>query len=103
MEAPIVVVNKQRMQFQVDMEGEIATLEYRWSDGVLVLMHTEVPDKLGGRGIGSALAAYAFDYAKKEGLSVKVYCPFVLAWLKKHPEYENIVVRGGDGRDEVKG
>jgi predicted GNAT family acetyltransferase len=88
--------NRDRKQFQVSMDGEIAYLEYRFSDGVFVLMHTEVPDKLGGRGIGSALASYAFGYARERGIRVKVYCPFVLAWLKKHPEAEDIVVRGGD-------
>ncbi|HXB93531.1 MAG TPA: GNAT family N-acetyltransferase [Puia sp.] len=92
MEALSIVNNTERKQFQVEIDGEIATLEYRFSEGVLVLMHTEVPEKLGGRGIGSALAAYAFDYAQKQGLRVKIYCPFVLAWLKKHPGAGAIVV-----------
>lgn len=93
MEAVSVVNNEERQQFQVRVDGEIAYLEYRWSDGVLVLMHTEVPEKLGGRGIGSALAGYAFGYARERGLRVKVYCPFVLAWLKKHPQFGEMVVR----------
>jgi uncharacterized protein len=92
MEAVTVVNNNERKQFQVEMDGEIASLEYRFSEGVLILMHTEVPEKLGGRGIGSALAAYAFDYAKKQGFRVKVYCPFVAAWLKKHPAAGDVVV-----------
>ena len=73
------------------MDGEIAYLEYRFSDELLVLMHTEVPDKLSGKGIATALAAYAFGYARERGLRVKVYCPFVLAWMKKHPEVGDIV------------
>ena len=74
------------------VEGETAFLEYRPHNGMLVLMHTEVPDKLSGKGIGSALAAYAFDYAKEKQLPVKVYCPFVLTWLKRHPERAGQVV-----------
>lgn len=93
-----VTNDPKRQQFQVNMEGEVAYLEYRWSDGVLVLMHTEVPDKLAGRGVGSALAAFAFGYAREKEVRVKVYCPFVAAWLKKHPDWQDIVVTDGGGR-----
>jgi hypothetical protein len=95
MEGLTIVNNTERKQFQVEINGEIAYLEYRFSEGVLVLMHTEVPEKLGGHGVGSALAGYAFDYARKEGYRVKIYCPFVLAWLKKHPGQQDLVADGG--------
>jgi predicted GNAT family acetyltransferase len=91
-----IINNVERQQFQVQIDGEVGYLEYRLSDGMLVLMHTEVPEKLSGRGIGSALAGYAFEYAREKGMSVKIYCPFVLAWLKKHPEQGDIVVKAGN-------
>jgi predicted GNAT family acetyltransferase len=84
--------NTERQQFQVEVDGELASLEYRLSDGKIVLMHTEVPEKIGGHGIGSALAAYAFNYARTNHLPVKVYCPFVQAYLKRHPEFMDLVV-----------
>jgi len=43
--------NEQRQQFQVQVDDEIASLEYRMNEGMLVLMHTEVPEKLAGRGL----------------------------------------------------
>ncbi len=49
-------------------------------------MHTEVPDSMSGKGVASALAAYAFQYAKENKKPVMVYCPFVAAYLKRHPE-----------------
>jgi predicted GNAT family acetyltransferase len=85
--------NKDRQQFQVLVDGELAFLEYRMHDGRIVLMHTEVPEKLGGRGIGSALAAYSLNYARENHLPVKVYCPFVLSYLKRHPEYDDLIVK----------
>jgi predicted GNAT family acetyltransferase len=85
--------NSERQQFQVAAENDLASLEYRLNDGKLVLMHTEVPEKLSGHGIGSALAEYAFKYARANRLPVKVYCPFVQAWLKRHPEYNDLVVK----------
>ena len=86
--------NTGRQQFQVEVDAEVASLEYRLSDGKLVLMHTEVPEKLSGHGIGSALAEYALKYARANHLSVKVYCPFVQAYLKRHSEYQDIVADG---------
>jgi uncharacterized protein len=85
--------NRERQQFQATIDGEVASLEYRLHDGVIVLMHTEVPEKLGGHGIGTALAEFALKYARKDNLPVKVYCPFVLTYLKRHPEYEDLIAK----------
>ena len=85
--------NEQRQQFQVQEDDEIAFLEYRMNEGKIVLMHTEVPEKLAGRGIASALAKYGMDYARAHHFPVKVYCPFVQTWLKRHPEEMDIVVK----------
>jgi len=92
MDAISIVNNEKEQQFQVMVEGEKAFLEYRMHDGVIVLMHTEVPAKLAGRGIASALATFAMDHARRYNLPVKVYCPFVVTWLQKHPEYMDMVV-----------
>jgi len=93
MESFTILNNEKEQQFQIRLEGELASLEYRMHEGVIVLMHTEVPDKLGGRGIASALAKYGLDYGRAHHLPVKVYCPFVQAWLKRHPEEMDIVVK----------
>jgi len=92
MQAYTVINNEQRQQFQLPVEGEIGFLEYRLHEGAIVLMHTEVPETLGGRGIGSALAAAAFDYARNHQLKVKVYCPFVKKYLDRHPELSDLVL-----------
>lgn len=92
MEPLMIQNNEQNQQFQLFLDDERAFLEYRFQDGVLVLMHTEVPEKLGGKGIASALAAHAFNYARANHLKIKVYCPFVLTWVKKHPEQMDLVV-----------
>ena len=88
-----VVNNRERQEYEITADGETAFLEYRFQEGVLVLMHTEVPEKLAGRGIGTSLAAYAFRDAKEQAVPVKVYCPFVLAYLKRHPELAGQLVK----------
>lgn len=89
---PLTIHNNERnLQFELFLDDERAFLEYRFHEGFIILMHTDVPEKLGGKGVGSALAAHAFNYARAHHLKVKVYCPFVMSWLEKHPEQMDIV------------
>jgi uncharacterized protein len=79
-------------RFQVALGDELALLEYGWLGNQLALMHTEVPAAHEGKGIAAALAKTAFEYAKTEGKKVVVYCPYVAVYLKRHPEYQGLVV-----------
>ena len=93
MESYNIINNEQQQQFQLYIDGELAFLEYRLQNGMIVLMHTDVPDKLGGRGVATSLAAAAFEHARTHHLKVKVYCPFVLSYVKRHPELTDLVVK----------
>jgi predicted GNAT family acetyltransferase len=73
------------------MDGELATLQYRFYKNDIALMHTEVSEKLSGKGLASALAKYGLEWAKEHNKKVMVYCPFVASYLKKHPEYNFLV------------
>ncbi|MES1225817.1 MAG: GNAT family N-acetyltransferase, partial [Bacteroidota bacterium] len=84
--------NKQNMRFEIPENDRLAFLEYRLHDGTIAFMHTEVPEAFAGRGAASALAVYAFNYAKENNLPVKVYCSFVAKFVKKHPEYQSQIV-----------
>jgi len=55
------------------------------------LLHTEVPPEHEGQGYGGALAKAALDYARAEKLRVIPTCPFVRAYVKRHPEYAALV------------
>lgn len=83
-----VTNNEKNMRFEVAEKGEIAHLDYRMYKGDIALMHTEVPAVLEGQGVASALAKYAFAYAAEHKLPVMVYCPYVAAFIKRHPEYQ---------------
>lgn len=83
---PTIINNEKQMHFEVHEGDDIAFLEYRFNGNTIFFMHTEIPESMGGKGIASSLARYAFNYAKENGNPVKVYCPFVLTYLKRHPE-----------------
>jgi uncharacterized protein len=92
MTAPIQVTNNTSTgQFEIREDGRLATLAYSERDGTLYLIHTEVPRELGGRGYASALARTALEYARQNQLTVVPYCPFVRAYLQRHPEYASLV------------
>jgi uncharacterized protein len=93
MEPAITIVNNEKnQQFQALADGELAYLEYRWHKQALALMHTFVPESLEGKGLASGLAKFALEYAKSSNLKVLVYCPFVATYLKRHPEYNSIII-----------
>lgn len=66
--------------------GAEAELVYRRRADRLILVHTGVPDELGGRGIGGLLVRAAISKAVDEGLVVVPWCPFAATWLRTHPD-----------------
>ncbi len=65
--------------------------EYRVGPGVRAFMHTIVDDKFQGRGFASQLVKWALDETRSEGLLVEPYCPYTRGYIKKHPEYLDMV------------
>ena len=84
-----------RSRFVARVEGGEAELAYVKSERVLDLDHTFVPVESRGKGVGQALAAHAFDYAREHDYLIEPTCPFVRAWLEKHPEAKAQVVGSG--------
>ena len=91
-QSPVVADHPERNRYELAVDGEVAFLSYRRRDDHVLLSHTEVPDAFRGRGYGSVLARHALDAARKANLQVIVKCPFVTAWLRRHHEYDDIIV-----------
>lgn len=94
----IIHNNTDNLQFEIETEGEVAFLSYRFYKKDIAFMHTFVPKILEGRGIASALARYAFSYARAHKKLVMVYCPFVAKFIKTHPEYNEQINQSYRGR-----
>ena len=88
-ESVVVADRPELNRYEVELGDEDAYLTYRKSDDHV---HTEVPESLRGRGLGGVLAKHALDEARQAGKKVIVKCPFVTAWLRRHKEYNDIVV-----------
>ena len=81
-----VVDQKDRNRFAVLLDGHEAELVYRLEGNLLILVHTGVPDELGGQGIGGQLVRAAIERAEQEGLTIAPWCPFARKWLEDHPD-----------------
>jgi predicted GNAT family acetyltransferase len=64
-------------------------------DNVIVFTHTEVDDAFEGKGVAGALARFALDDVRADGARLVVpRCPFIRAWIEKHPDYQDLVAAG---------
>ena len=81
-----VIDNPDAARFELRADGWLAELAYRTRGNRLVLIHTEVPFELEGRGIGGRLVTAALDRAARKGLTLVPLCPFARGWLERHPE-----------------
>lgn len=71
-------------RFVVDIDGNLAHVDYVIENGALDIRHTIVPKPLEGRGIASALVKAAYDYADSHGLVRKATCPYAVVWMERH-------------------
>lgn len=90
--------NTNELRFEAPVGDSFAFISYRWEHGKLALMHTEVPEEAEGNGIASQLVQFAFDQAKQQQRKVLVFCPYVSAWLNRHPEYRESVEKDYNDR-----
>ena len=86
-----VVNNPTHHRYELVVEGHLAATYYSAADGVITFIHTEVPAELGGKGVGSQLIKGALDQVRAEGLKIIPQCPFVKAYIDKHPEYADLL------------
>jgi predicted GNAT family acetyltransferase len=91
----VVVHNEAKQRFEISIDGQLSILEYKLKNQRLILTHTEVPDVLSRKGIGTRLAHAALEYARQNGLTIVVFCPFVQEYIDSHPEYQSLVAGNG--------
>ncbi|GAB3989157.1 GNAT family N-acetyltransferase [Spirosoma daeguense] len=84
--------NTSRHRFELETEGKLSIVAYqKVDDETLALTHTEVDPSLEGRGIGSKLVEGVLRYVEAHELKIVPLCPFIAAYLKRHPDWNRVV------------
>jgi uncharacterized protein len=91
-DASTVRDNPAARRFELDLDGDVAIAAYRIDGNTMMFTHTEVPARLRGRGIASTLVRGALDAARARGMRVMPLCSFVAAYIRRHPEVQDLVV-----------
>ncbi len=84
--------NENLHRYELETEGQSAVAYYKLAPGVITLTHTETPMALRGRGIASRLVRGALEDARARGLKVVPKCPFVSAYIARHPEFGDLLL-----------
>lgn len=86
------VDNVESSRFELRAGDEVVGfLDYRLREDHITMVHTEVDPAHGGHGYAAVLARAALDDARERGLAVVASCPYVASYVRKHPEYADLV------------
>ena len=86
-----VIHNPEERRFELTVGGHLAVLDYIMMDDIIIFTHTGVPPEIEGGNVGIKLAQTGLEYARGNELGVRSKCWFVSKYLRRHPEYQDIV------------
>ena len=90
----ILIDNADAKRYEFEMEGKRPIIEYIKAKEKIYLTHTEVPDSMAGKGVGKALVGQVLEDIKEKGLTLIPLCPFVALYIKRNPEWKELVLKG---------
>lgn len=92
---PRVIDNPKESRYELWLgDTRAGFIEYQSEPGTVLLVHTEVDPAFEGQGLGVRLVAGALADLRARGLKLVPLCPFVRAYLRRHPEDADLAGRG---------
>jgi hypothetical protein len=99
-----VVDNRTEKRYEAWVGEELAAVaEYRRAPQRVIFFHTETDPAFSGKGIGQRLARAALDDVRAHGMVITPKCPFIAAFVRRHPEYQDLVVSARELRERASG
>ena len=83
--------NPAQQRFEWLEDGILCVLDYRLSGKLMTIVHTGVPEAVGGQGIAADLTQAALDTASAHGWKVRPVCSYAAAYLQRHPQYQELM------------
>jgi len=100
-EAIPLVRNAEKKRFEIEMNGSYAFINYGEFGNQVALVHTEADPELEGTGAAGAVVEKTLHYLEDNEMELLPFCPFVFAYIKKHPDWKRIVSRKFKGYDNL--
>ncbi|ASW74556.1 acetyltransferase [Chryseobacterium piperi] len=86
-----LVKNESKKRFEIEVDKHFAFIDYRETDDQIILVHTEADPELAGTGAAAAVVEKTLQYIEESTKKLLPFCPYVFAYIKKHPEWKRIV------------
>ena len=86
-----LINNQEQQRFELEVDGYTAFIEYKESGKQVILIHTEVPEELEGKGVGTAIVEKTLEHIESNQQTLVPLCPFVIAFLKRHPDWNRLL------------
>ena len=84
----------ERQRYEATRDGAVLGFAaYQRTHELVVFTHTEIDPEFEGQGVGGVLVRGALDHVRELGLKALPVCPFVQAWMNRHPEYADLDYR----------
>jgi predicted GNAT family acetyltransferase len=83
--------NPDHQRFEMDTHAGLAFARYRRDGANLMILHTEVPRAVEGRGLGSQLVRGMLDLVRERNEKIVPLCGFVRRFVAQHPDYADLV------------
>ncbi|MFV0564419.1 MAG: GNAT family N-acetyltransferase [Flavobacteriaceae bacterium] len=96
-----LVKNETKKRFEIEIDGHFAFINYGEFGSQIALVHTETDPELAGKGAASAVVEKTLNYLDEQGKSLLPFCPYVFAYIQKHPEWKRIVSKKFKGYDKL--
>ncbi|MCX7548951.1 GNAT family N-acetyltransferase [Xanthomarina sp. F1114] len=96
-----LVRNEEKKRFEIEVDGHYAFIDYKESRNKIALIHTETDPELAGKGAASAVVEKTLHYLDDNNITLLPFCPYVFAYIKKHPEWKRIISPDFKGYDEL--
>ncbi|MEM1260679.1 MAG: N-acetyltransferase [Bacteroidota bacterium] len=96
-----LVKNDEKKRFGINVDGYFAFINFGEFGNHIALVHTETEPELAGKGAAAAVVEKTLQYIEDNGKLLMPYCPYVFAYIKRHPEWKRIVSSGFHGYREL--
>ena len=86
-----IIHDKELSRFTLDINGEIAKVNYQLRQDKMYLLHSEVPYNIRGQGIGKVLVEKTFEQLTHEGYKAVAVCSYIKAVASRSEKWNEII------------